>query len=233
MARRPRLGPAMSRAEQICGWCYFPFYVALLSLILSYFLALFEIPVSQTDFSIACVLIHFSITLLLFHRFLFRSLRAVPHSFWAFVQAVILGFVFYFALNWLYSAVLMQLVPDLQNPNNDAVAVMADTRYHATLLCAVLLAPLTEETLVRGLLFGSIARRYRVLAYVVSMLVFAALHTWQFIGTVPLHTLLIAALQYLPAGLALGWTYEKAGNIWAPYLVHAAINALTMGLHLY
>ena len=65
------------------------------------------------------------------------------------------------------------------------------------------------------------------------MLFFAAIHTWQYALLVPWQTLLLSALQYLPAGVALGWTYEKAGNIWAPFLVHAFINALSMGLQLF
>ena len=41
---------------------------------------------------------------------------------------------------------------------------------------------------------------------------------------------LLCALQYLPAGVALGWTYEKADTIWAPILVHSMVNAVGMGL---
>ena len=41
MARSSRLGAGMTQAEQICGWCYLPFYVVLLGLILSYLCLLY------------------------------------------------------------------------------------------------------------------------------------------------------------------------------------------------
>ena len=233
MARSSRLGAGMTQAEQICGWCYLPFYVVLLGLILSYLVRLLDLSVSTLTLNFAYTLINFSLTLRIFHRCLYRSLCNIPQRFWLFIQAIILGFVFYFALNWLLGIVLLYLAPGLQNPNDGLVSIMADTSYGLTLVCTVLLAPLVEETLVRGLLFGTIARRHRILAYLISMLFFAAIHTWQYALLVPWQTLLLSALQYLPAGVALGWTYEKAGNIWAPFLVHAFINALSMGLQLF
>ena len=35
-------------------------------------------------------------------------------------------------------------------------------------------------------------------------------------------------LQYLPAGIALCWAYEQADSIFAPILIHTAINLLAM-----
>ena len=36
---------------------------------------------------------------------------------------------------------------------------------------------------------------------------------------------LLSCMPYLPASVALAWTYEKAGTIWAPITLHALINA--------
>ena len=38
------------------------------------------------------------------------------------------------------------------------------------------------------------------------------------------------ALAYVPAGIALGWTYEKSNTIWGPILLHMAINAISFGI---
>ena len=43
-------------------------------------------------------------------------------------------------------------------------------------------------------------------------------------------SVLLAALQYIPAGIALGWTYEKSNTIWAPILLHMTINAISFGV---
>ena len=38
----------------------------------------------------------------------------------------------------------------------------------------------------------------------------------------------MAVLQYLPAGLCLAWSYAKADTIFAPILIHAAVNYITI-----
>ena len=42
--------------------------------------------------------------------------------------------------------------------------------------------------------------------------------------------ILLAAVAYVPAGIALGWTYEKSNTIWAPILLHMTINAISFGV---
>ena len=37
--------------------------------------------------------------------------------------------------------------------------------------------------------------------------------------------MLMALLQYLPAGLCLAWSYAKSDTIFAPILIHALVNA--------
>ena len=49
-----------------------------------------------------------------------------------------------------------------------------------------------------------------------------------FLGTVPWVDLLLNFLQYVPAGIALGWAYERADSIWAPITMHLIINAIAM-----
>jgi len=62
----------------------------------------------------------------------------------------------------------------------------------------------------------------------VSMLVFAIIHIIGYIGQYSALELLMALLQYLPAGLCLAWSYTKADTIFAPILIHAAVNFLTI-----
>ena len=38
--------------------------------------------------------------------------------------------------------------------------------------------------------------------------------------------LFLSFLQYVPAGLCLAWSYEKADSIWAPILIHIAVNQM-------
>ena len=46
----------------------------------------------------------------------------------------------------------------------------------------------------------------------------------------PAGKVLLSCIPYLPASVALAWTYEKAGTIWASISLHAIVNALSFGL---
>ena len=90
----------------------------------------------------------------------------------------------------------------------------------------VLLAPLAEECFIRGLIFQGLHRKNRWAAYALSTLAFCCLHIYGYIGAYPPLTLVLCALDYVPAGIALAWSYEKADTIFAPILMHCLINAL-------
>ena len=42
--------------------------------------------------------------------------------------------------------------------------------------------------------------------------------------------LLLAFLQYLPAGLCLSWCYTKSGSIYGPIVMHSLINLYSLNL---
>ena len=97
------------------------------------------------------------------------------------------------------------------------------------LAVTVFLAPIIEETLVRGLVFGSIQPTSRVMAYLVSVILFTLMHNWQYFMLYPAGKVLLSCIPYLPPP-SLAWTYEKAGTIWASISPHAIVNALSFGL---
>ena len=90
------------------------------------------------------------------------------------------------------------------------------------ILTAVVIAPLSEELIFRGYIFG-VLRRYagRWWAMVISASVFAAIH-----GHIPS----LAGLFVLAVALTL--VYEGAGSLWAPILTHALFNGVTVILTL-
>ena len=98
----------------------------------------------------------------------------------------------------------------------------------AMIIGAVLLAPAAEELLYRGLVFGSLKSKSLWAAYLVSTILFAVIHVMGYIDTYTLPHLLLAFVQYLPAGLVLAWTYHKSGNILSPILIHIAVNTLAI-----
>ena len=105
---------------------------------------------------------------------------------------------------------------------------MADTGFNMTFALAVFLAPMVEEPLFRGAVFGSLYRRSRWAAYAVSAALFSLYHVWQFAAAYGDPTYLIYALAYVPVSLALAFAYERSGSIWVPIAFHMTINAVTM-----
>ena len=88
----------------------------------------------------------------------------------------------------------------------------------AVALIAVVAAPLTEELVFRGCLYGVVRQKLgRLPAILGTSLVFALIHA---------HAATIPALFVLAVGLAL--LYEATGSLWAPILAHAAFNGLNV-----
>lgn len=87
------------------------------------------------------------------------------------------------------------------------------------LLTGALVAPLSEETLYRGVVFAGLAQRLPFLpAALISGLLFAIPHG---IGV-------LAPILVLGTGLA--WIYARTGTLWAPILAHSLVNAISLGI---
>lgn len=222
------LGPGLSTAEQVAGFCYLPFYVVLLSLLLQYLSGLLGLHLTDLQINICYFVINCIMVWVIFHNFLIRSFHGI--RFWELVQALILGFVLYYAGNFVFALIMDWLNINITSYNDETILMLAEQSKAAMIICAVILAPMVEETLVRGLLFGVIRRKSRIAAYVVSIVFFAVIHVWQYLLAYDFKSVLFAALQYIPAGIALGWTYEKSNTIWAPILLHMVINAISFGV---
>lgn len=132
----------------------------------------------------------------------------------------------YYAAGWAVSWLIEGLDPAFLN-RNDQVLLGMKEQWLLLLLTTVVLAPVSEECLFRGLLFSRLAERNRVFAYLLSCLCFALIHVLGFLGKYTPLQFALAMLQYIPAGLMLAWAQERSGLI-APIFLHAVINAVSM-----
>lgn len=228
--RRGPLGAPMSRAEIIGGFLYFPFYLAVVPWLLHWLPAFLWVPLSEPLANFLYFCVNFIAVLLIFRRWLAASLAGAGRRFWETVQAAVLGFAFYYALFWLLSRVFGLLRLEVADPNDAYLRSLDGGGWPLLYIGALFLVPPAEETLFRGLIFGNLRERGRILSYAVSALVFAAAHVWRYIGPVGWTGTLLAALRYLPAGIALGWCYEKSDTVWAPIVAHSLLNAAALGL---
>ena len=82
----------------------------------------------------------------------------------------------------------------------------------------VLVAPIVEEILFRGLIYGALEKRLRVSgAIVVSSLLFALVHL-QVVYFIPIFCL----------GLVLGWARSKTNSLGLPILIHVLNNGVAL-----
>ena len=135
------------------------------------------------------------------------------------------GFFLLMAANFLLAILLYAFLPQ-ENPNNQTILDLAKTDRGRILAITVVLAPLVEELMFRGGVFGLLRRWNRWLAYGVCMLLFALYHTWQYALTDPIFWLYL--LQYLPAGFILCLSYEKTECIWTAILLHMLNNSISL-----
>ncbi|MFV0415578.1 MAG: lysostaphin resistance A-like protein [Chthoniobacterales bacterium] len=86
------------------------------------------------------------------------------------------------------------------------------------ILLAIVVAPIAEELIFRGYLYG-VFRKFagRLPAILFCSILFAAIH---------LHLPSMFALIILAIALTL--VYERTGSLWAPILMHATFNALSV-----
>lgn len=220
----------MNRGEKLLGWAYLAFELLLLPTLLQALNQCLASPMSSGTLNFTYYLINFLAIICIFRRFLRDSLVAAWCDIWNFIQAVVLGTVAYFACSKVLSLAMAYFVPNFQNINDASIVAMLSTDRVLMRIGVVLLVPLAEETLYRGLIFRGLWQTSKVAAYLVSMAAFAALHVMGYIGSESITTLILCFLQYLPAGLCLAWTYTKADNLFAPIVVHAIVNAVAIGL---
>ena len=228
MTKKHTLSPCPSGQETAWGICYLAFQMLLLPSVLFWINGQLSTPLRDPELNFLFYLVNFIAILLIFHNFLERSLSQLfQHPIDA-LQAAILGFVAYYAcfhaLEWLIGL----LMPNYTNYNDQSIAALSRGNYSLMLLGTVILVPPVEECLYRGLIFRNLYNNNKWAAYAVSIAAFAGIHILGYIGVYAPAQLLIAILQYLPAGIWLAWSYVKGNTIFVPIAIHAAVNFITI-----
>lgn len=231
MAKK-KSAPYLSAGEQIAGTVFFLLYLLVLPLaaVPLFRLAghLLGVTISPALQNTIYYYLLFAVAVLIFHGYLGRTTRAFFEDPARALRAVGLGIVAMYGLNELMYRLTATLLGSHTNLNDTAISAQIDAAPRTTLLIVILLAPFVEEVLFRGLVFGGLKSKGTVLAYAVSCALFAFLHVWQFALSSHDVTYFALMLQYLVPGVVLCWTYDRAGTLWGSFLLHAAVNALSV-----
>ena len=218
----------MSRREVKNSAVYLLFSLFLLPYLLSAVNGALLIPWSNVALNFLFFLVNFLAVTGILRKFLVHSgtdalkrpIGILTAAFWC-----LLG---YLAAKFLVSRFILWVYPDFSNQNDESILQLIDQNRFLMILGTVFFVPLTEECLYRGFLFGVLRCHSRTIAYLVSVPVFCLIHMFGLIGSAPFAVTLLSFLQYIPAGIFLAYAYERADNIYAPILIHTAVNALGM-----
>ena len=168
----------------------------------------------------------FVLTLLVFGGYWRRNWKAVRAG--RFFPALGLGLVAFYGLNELSARTLGLLAAGQVNLNDQAILARLGAAPRSTILIVVFLAPVVEEALFRGYIFGNLREYSRAAAYIASCFLFAFIHVWQYAAAGWDFVYLLVMVQYLIPGAVMAWTFERSGSLWGSVLLHCAVNGLAV-----
>ncbi len=233
MARKGSSVAYMSSLERILGGVLFVVYLFVLPFaarpLFAFLGRLIGSPISPALQNSLYYYVLFALTLLVFWCYIGRTTTRFISVPWHTLGTVCLGLVGFYGLNELCFRLMRFISAGQVNLNDVAISAQVHDAPRSTILIVVFLAPFVEEVLFRGYVFGNIRERSRWAAYLVSCLLFAFLHVWQFAVVERSLTYFLLMLQYLAPGLVLAWTYERSSTLWGSILLHSIVNALAVG----
>lgn len=221
--------PRLTAQEKRLGWVFFGLYLLVFPVLIAKILQFLDQALDIYATEAASSAIYYAIVLCLlvvaFWDFLRHALRLfhrdVPRNLFA---------IFSGLAGALVATTLVGLIPlPVANPVLVDYGQQFLIAPKSTVLVVVFLRPAVEEILYRGLLFGSLRKKSRVLAYALSAGLFALAAVWQYLPMLGAASLLLA-LHYLPMGLALAWSYDNGGSVYSPILLRVIIEALCLAL---
>ena len=210
------------------GWRYLAFQFFFLEYFLGFAVRFLDLSWTALQLNLVYFGINLAVALVIFHRFWIESWKTALDRIGPVLLTAAAGYVIYYILSILVAAFIVTVYPGFANVNDQNISSLTKQHHVLTAVGTVLLVPTAEELLHRGAVFGSLYRRNRIVAYVVSTALFALVHVSGYLGYYPIHILLLCFLQYVPAGICLAASYEYSGNIVTPILIHTAVNAVGM-----
>lgn len=160
------------------------------------------------------------ISFLIRKKNLLRELNLFKFKSMGIIPIILLGV----GLN-VFISILFSLIPFPEswvNSYMDSSANIMQGNYIVSLLATVIVAPIVEEVVFRGLIYTRLKNGIPlILSAVISSIVFGLIH-----GTV------IWVIYTFIFGLILIWIFEKFQSLLACIILHTAFNAIGMGLSL-
>ena len=189
-----------SHRAEIFAWIYLAFQQTALPFLIQWLNTLMPNPLGLAGLNFLIFAINFICTALIFVKFLWHHAAKFILRPGYYLLAALSGFGMYMLLNQALSVTILMAVG------------------------TVILVPLAEELLFRGLIFRTLYRKNPILGYVISTLAFSAIHVLSYIGRYDPLVLIICFIQYIPGALILSESYARTDCIFVPVLIHMTLN---------
>lgn len=218
--------------ESILGWFYLIIHTFLMGKAVIWANEALDLGLTGSYIDLVYYIIGFVFILVFMFSFLRKSFSDLCDNLGKTVTSVVLAYLGYYLLSFVVVALINLLVPEFSNPNQNAVNESLKLNANVMKAVGIFLAPVVEEVLFRGVAFGSIRKKSRIVAYIVSALLFSVYHLWQYLFIDFEWTTLLYLLQYVPASIVLCWCYERCHNIWGPIFMHMLVNIISLSVNL-
>ena len=221
-----KLSVQMTKTERILGYIYLPFQLLVLPIIVVFGAMFFRWNMTEAELNVICFAFNFIALTVIFHRYLLDSAKVFFRHPGRALSSCGWGFLLHFGGTYWISLLILTLDPEFSNVNDGALSEMLQESSVLMSIGTILLAPVAEEILFRGVVFGQLHRKWPLAAYILSAAIFSSLHVVGYIGSYPALRLVLCFLQYLPASIALAFVYVRSDTIFAPILMHIVINTI-------
>ena len=228
MKKQAFYSDAPNQRETRWGLVYLAVSLVVLPALLQAGNRLLAAPLSDARLNFIYYCINFAAVVWIFRRFLGSQLRAALRIPFPTLWYAALGYLGSRALGEILTYLIFRVFPSFVNVNDRSIAQLLNQDFRLMAAATIVLVPIAEETLYRGLVFRCLYGKSPIASYLVSMGVFAAIHVVGYIGSFsPLH-LLLCFVQYLPAGFCLAWCYRQTGTLLAPVIMHTLVNTVSV-----
>ncbi|MBE6958365.1 MAG: CPBP family intramembrane metalloprotease [Ruminococcaceae bacterium] len=222
------LSHSLTSQEKIYGTVWLAFEALLFPRLLQLLNTLLPVPLTQASINALFFGINFLVVAILFRRYLVGQAKLIPDTVGKSIAVALVGFAAYSLASFFMLQFLLAIDPHFASVNDLTIRDLVKEDFLLMFVGTVILVPITEECLLRGLVFRGLYDRSPLLAWAASVVIFSAVHLISYIGLYPLPTMLLCFVQYIPAGLCLAGAYRLSGSLLSPILIHALVNLMGM-----
>lgn len=227
----------LNKLEKRRSLCFFlPLYFIFARYLLSFLFALI-IYVGDINLSADMIDAWFNlfydsiltvIGILCFRQFLLKNIEQMKGRWLKTLGwSLFIGLPLLYVTNIVSSLLITLISPESSSSNQDVIILMTQIAPVQMVISSVVLAPILEELVFRAGIFSLLYERHRGLAYLLSSLAFGFIHIFSGLMAGDLSQLLYL-FPYSLLGAVFCYIYEKKESIFAPMLIHAANNFISM-----